>query len=766
MRREVLLAALVGLVLLATSPAYERVVTDGTWRPPVLLAAAGGVLVAVLARWARLPGLLAAPLSAGLLLAALPTLLDLGVGWRGGLGAPWTALSGLADAGLVAIAEEVAPTEPVPGLVLLLVLGWWAVAAVASELVLRARRLGPALVVLVTLWAVPLAVPSSAPSSWAQTVPWLVAIGALALAHVHAGAPGTAVLPVSGLLLLAGAVAIGVATPGLLPGHGSEAWVRVGSAATPRGYQPIVDVSTRLRSPEERDVLQVRATGPTYLRLAGLDTFDGATWRLGPAGAGTFGPDPARLFPADRPLPPEEPARRTRSVEVDIEVLALENIYVPLPYQPVEVLGPIRSEMVWSTEGGFLAAYDRGDLLRDPAIGLTPGAAYRVLAEQPDPTLSELREVTVPSDVLAAATELPRPYPELGALARQVYDDAGATTVIDRVLALQDWFVGPAGSFTYDLDVPALRGEDGLTRFVLEDRVGYCEYFATAMAVMLRETGIPARVAVGFLPGERVAEADRGAGERLDTFRVTTGDAHAWVEVLFPGYGWVTFEPTPRADGAQLLPRAGELAPQTTEAERAAAAAQAPEVEEVPPDADAAPPALSEVPEPDEPGTDGTATAPGSGVTTGRIVTAVVVLALLAIVLLWSPLQRRRRGVTLAQDPRVAVLAAQRQLYRTAARLGQPREPQETTSEVLRRWERTGRVPDDTSAAATTIQAAAFGGELTLAQAATAVATLERASSQLAQDVSTADLLRARARPVRQVLQGVGSLLQRWWRER
>ncbi|MFU8839155.1 MAG: transglutaminaseTgpA domain-containing protein [Nitriliruptoraceae bacterium] len=762
MPRQGLLAALVGLVLLAATPAYERVLAGPTWRTPVLLAAAGGILVAALARWARLPVLLTAPLSAGLLLAALPTLVQLEVGWRAGLGPTWAALRDLADTGLVAIAEEVAPTEPVPGLLLLLLLGWWLVAYVAAELVLRAQRLGPALVVLATLWAVPLAVPSSAAPGWAQSVPWLVAVGALALAHVHAGAPGAAVLPVSGLLLLAGAVAAGVAAPGLLPGHGSEAWMRVGSAGSPRGYQPIVDVSTRLRAPEERDVLRVRATGPTYLRLAGLDTFDGATWRLGPAGAGTFRPDPARLFPADRPLPQEEPARRTRSVEAAIEVLALENIYVPLPYQPVEVLGPIRSEMVWSTEGGFLAAYDPGDLLREPAVGLTSGAAYRVLAEQPDPTLAELREVTVPAEVLAATTALPRPYPELGALAAQVYDDAGATTDIDRVLALQDWFVGPAGGFTYDLDVPALRGEDGLTRFVLEDRVGYCEYFATAMAVMLRETGIPARVAVGFLPGERVAEAD--AGERLDTFLVTTGDAHAWVEVLFPGYGWVTFEPTPRADGAQLLPRADELAPQTTEAERAATTAQPPEVQEVPPDTDAPPPALPEVPSPGEGATDTTAAAPGSGVTAARVATALVVLALLAVVLLWAPLQRRRRVVTLSHDPRLAVLAAQRQLYRTAARLGQPRAPQETTREVLRRWERTGRVPADTSAAATSIQAAAFGGELTPAQAATAVATLERASAQLAQDASTADVLRARSRAFRRTVREAWASLRRWWR--
>lgn len=766
MRRDLLLSTLVGLVVLAAVPAYDRVLAVTTWRPTVLLAAGAGITVALLARWARLPALLAAPLSAGLLLAALPPLLGVGDGWRAGVGAQWAALTELADQGLVVIAEEVAPTAPEPGLVLLLVLSWWLVSSLATELLLRWRQLGPALLLLVTLWAVPLAIPTDAVASWTQVVPWLVAAGALGLGHVHADAPRLTVLPISGLVLLAAAVATGVSAPWVLPGYQSEAWLSLGSSAGPRGYQPIVDVSTRLRNPEERDVLLVRSNRPTYLRLAGLDTFDGSTWRLGPPGGGTFRPDPSRLFPADRPLPPEEPARRTRSVEADIEVLALENIYVPLPYQPVEVLGPIRSEMVWSTEGGFLAAYDPGDLLRDPTIGLTSGAAYRVLAEQPAPDIEELRSASVPADLLATTTALPRAYPELGAQATQVYEDAGATTTIDRVLALQDWFVGPAGGFTYDLEVPALRGEDALTRFVLEDRVGYCEYFATAMAVMLRETGIPARVAVGFLPGERIATADPQAGERLDTFRVSTGDAHAWVEVLFPGHGWLTFEPTPRADGAQLVPRSDDLLPDTSEAERGEeVGTPEPEIQEVPPDADAPAPDLPEVPQEAE-GNDAAVAAPGARLGPWRLVGAGVVLALLAVVLLWAPLRRRHQVATLAEDPRTAVLEAQRQLYRTAWRLGQARAPQETTPEVLRRWERAGQIPVGSGAVASTVQAAAFSGDLTPPQAAAAVATLERARSHLATTTTTSEVVRSWARQGRTQAGRVRRVLRDRWEAR
>ncbi len=763
MRRDLVLAALLWVVALATMPAYDRVLADPAWRSPALVAASAGILVALLARWAKVPAALAIPASAALLLAALPRLLDVGAGWLAGVFAQWEALTGLADAGLLAIAEEIAPTDPTPGVTLLLVVGWWAIAALAAEMVLRARVLGPALVLLVTLWTVPLAIPTTAEPSWLQVLPWLVAVGALALAQVQVRAPGPSGVPVSGVVLLVAAIAAGTAAPWVLPGYQAEAWVALGTGDAARGYQPIVDVSTRLRLPEEREVLRVRSSRPTYLRLAGLDTFDGATWRLGPAGARTFRPDPAQLFPADRPLPPEEPAQRTRSIETDIEVLALRNLYVPLPYQPVEVLGPIRDDLIWSTEGGFLAAYDPGDLLRDPQVGLTSGAAYRVLAEQPDPTIEDLRAVTVPPEVLARQTALPRAYPELGELARGIYDAAGATTAVDRALALQDWFVGPAGGFTYDLDVPALRGEDALTRFVLEDRVGYCEYFATAMAVMLRETGIPARVAVGFLPGERIASADEQSGAQLDTYTVTTADAHAWVEVLFPGHGWVTFEPTPRADGSQLLPRPQDLLPEISEAERAETVPpEAPEVQEVPEDADAADPTLPEATE--EPGTEEDAgTAATGGDAARSLLAGLALLAVLAVVLAWAPVRRRRRSATLDDDPRTAVLDAQRSLFRTARRLGIPRRPDETAGEVLRRWEEQRQIPRGTSGVADAVQAAAFGAGIGPGEAAATVTRLEEARVQLSTSISTGEVLRAYAGAIGRSGRTRLERVRRWW---
>jgi Transglutaminase-like superfamily len=90
--------------------------------------------------------------------------------------------------------------------------------------------------------------------------------------------------------------------------------------------------------------------------------------------------------------------------------------------------------------------------------------------------------------------------------------------------------------FAYSLTPPATRFGSPYAAFLFKTQTGYCQHFAGAMAVLLRFNGIPARVAVGFTAGEKAGDG---------TFVVTRQDAHAWVEVYFPGVGWVSFDPTP-----------------------------------------------------------------------------------------------------------------------------------------------------------------------------------------------------------------------------
>ncbi|HNG20294.1 MAG TPA: transglutaminase-like domain-containing protein, partial [Candidatus Obscuribacter sp.] len=78
--------------------------------------------------------------------------------------------------------------------------------------------------------------------------------------------------------------------------------------------------------------------------------------------------------------------------------------------------------------------------------------------------------------------------------------------------------------------------KDPLEYFLFEIKEGYCDYYASAMATMLRSVGIPARTASGYAEGT--------FDEESKVFFVTAADAHTWVEVYFPEYGWVEFEPT------------------------------------------------------------------------------------------------------------------------------------------------------------------------------------------------------------------------------
>jgi transglutaminase-like putative cysteine protease len=101
---------------------------------------------------------------------------------------------------------------------------------------------------------------------------------------------------------------------------------------------------------------------------------------------------------------------------------------------------------------------------------------------------------------------------------------------------LEDWFRS-AGGFSYEETPPPARGMPTLVYFVTRSKSGYCQYFASSMALMLRYLGIPARVAAGFTSGRY----DQETGE----WTVTDHDAHTWVEVWFRGFGWLPFDPTP-----------------------------------------------------------------------------------------------------------------------------------------------------------------------------------------------------------------------------
>jgi transglutaminase-like putative cysteine protease len=137
-----------------------------------------------------------------------------------------------------------------------------------------------------------------------------------------------------------------------------------------------------------------------------------------------------------------------------------------------------------------------------------------------------------PEDIRGTYLQLPKLDPRIPELAKQI--TARAQTPFDKTITLENYL---RSHYAYNLNLTGKPGDDPLAHFLFETRSGHCEYFASAMAIMLRTLGIPTREVNGFLPGEY---NDLG-----EDYIVRASDAHSWVEVYFPGTGWMTFDPTP-----------------------------------------------------------------------------------------------------------------------------------------------------------------------------------------------------------------------------
>jgi transglutaminase-like putative cysteine protease len=133
-------------------------------------------------------------------------------------------------------------------------------------------------------------------------------------------------------------------------------------------------------------------------------------------------------------------------------------------------------------------------------------------------------------------TQLPMLHPDVETLADSLM--RGLSNDYDRATSLVEWF---QSEFTYSLNLPATAEETSLDHFLFHRRAGHCEYFSSAMVILLRTQGIPAREVNGFLGGSW--------SQFGDYLAVTQNEAHAWVEVWFPDFGWVPFDPTPAGRG-------------------------------------------------------------------------------------------------------------------------------------------------------------------------------------------------------------------------
>ncbi len=287
---------------------------------------------------------------------------------------------------------------------------------------------------------------------------------------------------------------------------------------------PLVDLRRDLQRDANIPLLDATtAAAPDYLRMTVLDRFNGSSWVPGPRKfpvANRVGgelPDPEGIT-AQTPGNTSEWLLRTST--------AFRTSWLPLP-SVTRSLAVDRGD--WRYDSTTLDVANTDDRppgsLSYSAVGFAPTIEVSALVDA-GPTNSELQ---------AQMTRVPNLDAEVTAIARRV--TAGARTDYARAARLQRWF-RTTGGFTYSLDPAPGAGMEQLVRFLTTDKIGYCEQYAAAMAVMARALGIPARVVVGFLKPTVLSPG---------SYRYTSSDLHAWTEIYFGGTGWVRFEPTPGA---------------------------------------------------------------------------------------------------------------------------------------------------------------------------------------------------------------------------
>ncbi|HEY1134431.1 MAG TPA: transglutaminase domain-containing protein, partial [Nocardioides sp.] len=293
-----------------------------------------------------------------------------------------------------------------------------------------------------------------------------------------------------------------------------------GSAVVLR--EPTADLQGDLTRGDDVTLLEITAEtpgagAPAYLRIGGLNEFDvdSQQWRPG-------GGDEQSLADTDL-RPPEGASPSDEEVSWNIRATdAFSSSWLPAPANLVQIYA----------DSGWRYRASGDDFTRDDGR-TTAGQSWEVTEVVTSFTREDLDAAgdDYPSSV-DDFLEVPGVDPRIGALAESITDDA--RTPAAQAAALQAFF-RDRDEFRYDLQVSS-SSDDSLTEFLFDTRAGYCQHFASAMAVMARELGIPARVAVGFLTPESV-----GTGR----WELSAHDLHAWPELYFPEHGWVRYEPTP-----------------------------------------------------------------------------------------------------------------------------------------------------------------------------------------------------------------------------
>ena len=315
----------------------------------------------------------------------------------------------------------------------------------------------------------------------------------------------------------AGAVVLAALAPIFVPGFGSKAVFDLSSinADSRVHVSPLVEIGAVLNQSDPVEVFQVQSDQPAYWRMVGLDVLDDTGQWSQAIEQGAAVQEGQQLATG---------LEGTTITERFIVTHDLGYPWLPIAYEP-SALEQADDSVTWFARSQTMTVAEPPD----------QGATYAVQSVYPTPSAVDLEGTPVGSAVqYPDETKLP------GAIPRVITDLAeqwtrSDTTVFDRVMSIQRHLTDLA-VYHYDTTVSYAPTMQGLSDFLLKGKSGFCQQFASAMAVMLRSLHIPARVAMGYASGTQVS---------ANTWSVMTSDLHAWVEVPFQSYGWLPFEPTP-----------------------------------------------------------------------------------------------------------------------------------------------------------------------------------------------------------------------------
>ncbi|MBI2815558.1 MAG: DUF3488 domain-containing protein [Acidobacteria bacterium] len=254
-------------------------------------------------------------------------------------------------------------------------------------------------------------------------------------------------------------------------------------------------------------------------RGIGLTNFDGKRWFNRNTTSAVRG---LGVFHLPRSL--SHPGQRAELIRYTVMLQRISSEAVFLAPQALELTGAFRN--LWQDDtGSVFMPYRNVALVR-----------YFAVSDITTPSADALRsdQAEVPRTVKDAALQLPEIDPRVKELARQI--TLRQDSRYDQAKAIETYL---QTNYSYTLDLPPAMPPDPIAYFLFQSRQGHCEFFASAMAIMLRTLGIPSRLVNGFLQGSY--------NDISGKYTVRASDAHAWVEVFFPSYGWVVFDPTPPA---------------------------------------------------------------------------------------------------------------------------------------------------------------------------------------------------------------------------